>query len=79
MILETNSGRGINMMQIVGKLYFVIVGSPGEVSVEELLSQLSKDVMGLGLTRRIQEGASSLPSAFHLQGGRHRVPAVMSL
>jgi hypothetical protein len=32
--------------------------------VEELLSQLPKDVMGLGLTRRIQERAAP-PSILH--------------
>jgi hypothetical protein len=68
-ILETDSGRGINMMQIVGELWFVIFGSPGGASMEELLSQLPEDVIGSGFNKE-DPGRAPLPPAFHLQG-RH--------
>jgi hypothetical protein len=50
-ILETISRRGINMIQIVGELKFVIVGNPGGASMEELLSWLPEDVIGSGLNK----------------------------
>jgi hypothetical protein len=79
-ILEANSGRGINMMQIIGELLFMIVGSPGGASVEELVSQLPKDVMGLGLTKRIQERAPLPPFCIPPTGRVcYWVPAVRSL
>jgi hypothetical protein len=61
-IWETNSRRGINMKQIVGELWFVIVGIPGGASVEELLSQLPEDVIRSGLNK---EDPGSAPSLLH--------------
>jgi hypothetical protein len=48
--------------------------------MEELLSELPKDVMGLGLTRRIQEGAPLSPFCIPPTGRAcHLVPVVRSL
>jgi hypothetical protein len=67
--LETNSGKGVNVMQIVGELqYFVVVGSPGGASMEGLISQLPEDVIGSGLNKD-DPGRAPLPSAFHHREG----------
>jgi hypothetical protein len=57
------------MMQIVGELYFLIVGSPGGASMEELLPQLPENVTGSGLNKEDPGRAPSLPFAFHQKGG----------
>jgi hypothetical protein len=46
----------------------VIVGSPGGESVEELLSQRPKDVIGSWLKWRIQEGPPSILHTIYSEG-----------
>jgi hypothetical protein len=67
MILEKNSGKGINMMQIVGELKFVIFGSPGWASIEELLSQLPEDMIGSGFKKK-DPGRTSLLHSIYSEG-----------